>query len=182
MWILEWALCPFFIREINEAIVSIMQYRQDLHELIAPAVESVGYELFACEYLNNGPNSILRVYIDRPEGINIDDCEQASHQVSAILDVNDPIKGHYNLEVSSPGIDRTLLRKANFEQNIGKKVKINLIAPIEKQRAFVGILKSVQDINIKLECEGKELDIPFSNISKANCQDTDDTDFHDYAD
>jgi ribosome maturation factor RimP len=151
-------LRPFFI----------MEYRQDLHDIIEPAVQSVGYELFACEYVSAGENSVLRVYIDQPEGIGLEDCERASHQVSAVLDVDDPIKGHYHLEVSSPGIDRALLRRANFDRYIDQKVKIKLIAPIEKQRFFMGILKSVQEVGITVGLEAQDLVIPFSHLSKAN--------------
>jgi ribosome maturation factor RimP len=145
-----------------------MQYRQDLHDIIEPAVKSVGYELFACEYLNNGLNSVFRVYIDKPDGITVDDCENASHQISAILDVDDPIKGQYNLEVSSPGIDRALLRKENFEQYIGQKMKLKLIVPIEKQRVFIGVLKVVTGSGIELEIGFENRVIPFDSISKAN--------------
>jgi ribosome maturation factor RimP len=145
-----------------------MEYRQDLHDIIAPAVESVGYELFACEYLSSGINSTLRVYIDRPEGITLEDCAQASHQISAVLDVEDPINGQYNLEVSSPGIDRALLKSSNFDRYVGQKIKIKLIAPIEKQRIFIGILKSVQEMNVELATEKQNLIVLFSDISKAN--------------
>jgi ribosome maturation factor RimP len=145
-----------------------MEYRQDLHDLIEPAVVAVGYELFACEYLSAGSNSTLRVYIDKPEGINVEDCATASHQVSAMLDVEDPIKGLYHLEVSSPGIDRALLRLENFERYIGQRIKIKLVAPIEKQRLFEGVLKAADKATIKLECKGKKLEIPFGNVSKAN--------------
>jgi ribosome maturation factor RimP len=145
-----------------------MEYRQDLHDIIEPAVNSVGYELFACEYISAGENSVLRIYIDSPDGIGLDDCVRASHQVSAVLDVEDPIKGHYHLEVSSPGIDRALLKKSNFERYVGQMIKIKLVAPIEKLRAFKGILKSVQEMNIELDIGTQHLTIPFSGISKAN--------------
>ena len=89
-------------------------YRRDLHELLEPAAKAVGYELLGCEFISQRKHSILRIYIDGPDGIGVDDCELASKQMSALLDVEDPIKGEYHLEVSSPGLERPLFTALQY--------------------------------------------------------------------
>lgn len=141
-----------------------------LTELVASAVEPLGYELLGVEYLAQGRHSVLRIYIDSPAGINLDDCERASRQVSAVLDVDDPIKGQYTLEMSSPGLDRPLFTAEHFTQFIGHEVKLRLHSPLEGQRRFKALIKGVEDDVIHLTSSetDEEWQISLDNIEKAN--------------
>jgi ribosome maturation factor RimP len=107
---------------------------RDLTELFEPVIESMGYELVGVEFNAAGNHGTLRVYIDREEGVNIDDCAAISHQVSGILDVEEPIQQAYDLEISSPGIDRPLFKLVDFERFAGKTAKIKLAVGLEGRR------------------------------------------------
>ena len=141
-----------------------------LTELVASAVEPLGYELLGVEYLAQGHHSLLRIYIDSPDGINLDDCERASRQVSAVLDVEDPLKGQYTLEMSSPGLDRPLFTAEHFTQFIGHEVKLRLHSPLEGQRRFKALIKGVEGDVIHLTSSETDEDwqISLDNIEKAN--------------
>ena len=141
-----------------------------LTELVASAVEPLGYELLGVEYLAQGRHSVLRIYIDSPDGINLDDCERASRQVSAVLDVDDPLKGQYTLEMSSPGLDRPLFTAEHFTQFIGHEVKLRLHSPLEGQRRFKALIKGVEGDVIHLTSSETDEDwqISLDNIEKAN--------------
>lgn len=136
-------------------------------ELINPVVTMLGFELVGIEYFPRGKKSLLRIYIDKPDGISLDDCAVVSHQVSGTLDVEDPIKGNYILEVSSPGIDRPLFKMEHFAQFAGNKVKLRLVYPRDGQRNLKGTLQGMENDNVKLEVDGKLLLLPFSTIEKA---------------
>jgi len=144
-----------------------------LTDLVASAVEPLGYELVGLEYISQGRHSILRVYIDSPNGINLEDCEKASHQVSAVLDVEDPITGEYNLEMSSPGLDRPLFTLKHYEQFSGSKVKLRLHVAIDGRRKYTGIIKGIEDELVVIgvldnDTEKEVIRIPLGNIEKAN--------------
>ena len=142
-----------------------------LTELVASAVEPLGYELLGVEYLAQGHHSLLRIYIDSPDGITLDDCERASRQVSAVLDVDDQIRGHYTLEMSSPGLDRPLFTAEHFAQFIGHEVKLRLHSPLEGgRRKFKALITSVKGDLIHLTSSetDEEWQIPLDNIEKAN--------------
>ena len=111
---------------------------EKLQDLIESVVSSLGYELVGVEYLTQGRGGLLRVYIDSEDGINLDDCSRVSHQLSGVLDVEDVIRGQYQLEVSSPGLDRPLFSLAHFERFVGQQVKLKLAVPIHGQRKFRG--------------------------------------------
>ena len=140
----------------------------NVQALIEPAVETLGYELVGLEYLSQGKHSLLRVYIDSEDGITLDDCERVSHQVSGLLDVEDAIHGHYNLEVSSPGLDRPLFTVDHFHRFTGQQVKVKLTTPIEGRKKFKGMICSVNDNIVVLEVDAQEVELPFSAIEKAN--------------
>ena len=140
----------------------------NVQALIEPAVETLGYELVVLEYLSQGKHSLLRVYIDSEDGITLDDCERVSHQVSGLLDVEDVMHGHYNLEVSSPGLDRPLFTIDHFQRFTGQQVKVKLTAPIEGRKKFKGMICSVKDNIVLLEVDAQEIELPFSAIEKAN--------------
>ena len=139
-----------------------------VQELIEPAVVALGYELVGVEYIPQGKHSLLRVYIDTEDGINLDDCTRVSHQVSGLLDVEDIIKGQYNLEVSSPGLDRPLFTLEHFRRFTGHEAKIKLTMPLDGQRKFKGTINGVREDAVLLEVEGNEVELPVSLIDKAN--------------
>ena len=141
---------------------------EQLQALLAPVVEALGYECWGLEFISQGRHSLLRVYIDRPEGILIDDCEIVSRQVSGILDVEDPISGEYTLEVSSPGMDRPLFTLEQFARYVGEQVKIKLRTPFERRRNFQGILRGVEEQDVVVLVDDHEYLLPIDSIDKAN--------------
>jgi len=140
---------------------------QKLNEMLQPLVEDLGYEFVGLEYSNNPKNSLLRIYIDHDNGVGIDDCETVSREVAALLDVNDPIKGHYNLEISSPGLDRPLFTPAHYRQFTGSKAQINLFAPQDGRRKFSGKILGADERLVRVEQDGSEVTLEFANIAKA---------------
>ncbi len=143
-----------------------------LMRLLEPPIEALDYELVDLEFAREGRGGVLRIYIDRRAGdpgrsITVDDCASVSHAVSQILETQDPIKGHYTLEVSSPGFDRILRTKAHFERFIGERVFAELKLPIDGRRRFVGALRSVSDDTIVVEVDGRVYSLPFDRIQKA---------------
>jgi ribosome maturation factor RimP len=136
--------------------------------LIEPVVTGLGYELVGVEYLAQGHHSLLRVYVDSDAGITVDDCADVSRQLSAMLDVEDPLPGTYSLEVSSPGVDRPLFEAADFERFSGQQARIRLLAPLDGQRKFKGVLTGIQNNNVLLMEDGREVSVPLDRIAKAN--------------
>lgn len=139
-----------------------------LQELIQPGVEALGYKLWGIEYLAQGQHSTLRVYIDSEDGINVDDCAKASHQISGVLDVEDPISGQYNLEVSSPGMDRPLFTLEQFAEYAGNQVQLRLRVPFEGRRKFKGLLNGVEGEDVLVIVDQDEYLLPIDYIDKAN--------------
>ena len=145
----------------------------EIAALLAPTVESLGLELLGAEYLPAPGSATLRLYIDVPvdaeEGrlVGIEDCEAVSREVSAQLDVEDPITGNYTLEVSSPGIDRPLFTAAQFERFIGEAAKVTLQLPQQGRRRLQGRILRVEGGNIVFELDGAEFMVAFDNIDKA---------------
>ena len=135
--------------------------------MIEPAVSTLGYELLGVEYHAASQRSLVRVYIDSESGIGVDDCERVSYQVSGILDVEDPIVGAYDLEVSSPGLDRPLFEPSHFARYRGSTVKIRLNWPLAGRRNFRGILQGHRNGNILIDVDGAEHELPFSRIGAA---------------
>ena len=141
--------------------------RDQLSELLAPLVAELGYELWELEFAPRAGGALLRVYIDAPNGISLDDCERVSRAISAALDETDPIPGRYTLEVSSPGLDRILRTQAHFERFAGEQVKLEMTAPIEGRKRFAGRLVSVASGQITVEVEGARVDLPIAEIHRA---------------
>lgn len=137
-----------------------------LERLLNEPVESLGYELVDIDYSASG-RGLLRVYIDLPGGITLDDCERVSKQLSAFLDVEDPIPGSYMLEVSSPGMDRRLRRPEHFRRFVGAEIKVELNAPQEGRRRFRGELKEAEDNHIVVEVDGVSWELPLEAIGIA---------------
>ncbi len=145
-----------------------MTIEQKLEDLFKPTIESMGFELWAIEYLPAGRHSTLRVYVDKAGGINVDDCADISRQLSAIMDVEDPISDRYMLEVSSPGLDRALVKPEHFKQYEGKKVRVRAAMAILGRKKINGVMKKVTDESIEVEVDGEIFEVPFDLIDKAN--------------
>lgn len=130
----------------------------------------MGYELLGCEVLGGRQHSTLRIYIDSPNGVDVEDCSIVSRQISSLLDVEDPFQGKYNLEVSSPGIDRPLFEKEHYRKYLGSRVHIRLQTAIDNKRQYKGVLKQVDEDAIYLWVENlqQEVKLPFAIIEKAN--------------
>jgi ribosome maturation factor RimP len=137
-------------------------------ELIAPTVEALELELWGIEHAQQGKYSVLRIFIESERGITIEDCEKVSRQVSAILDVEDPISGEYTLEVSSPGLDRPLFKIEQFEQYKGNEIDVRLRAPLNGRRKFKGLIARVSDDKVCVQVDGVEYQLPHADIEKAN--------------
>lgn len=144
--------------------------QQQLTDMFEPTVSALGYELLGVEYIPQGKHSILRVFIDSDNGINLDDCQQVSRQLSGILDVEDPIKGEYNLEISSPGTERPLFSIKHFEQFIGQPVALRFHGMVEKRRKLKGHIIAVEDGKLTISELGTELEFvfDFDEVDKAN--------------
>lgn len=140
---------------------------QQLTMIITEPVQALGYELLGVE-LNHGRIATLRVYIDNEPGITVDDCVEVSRQVSAVLDVEDPIQVTYNLEVSSPGIERPLFTPEHYRRFIDREVQLVLRQSIQRRRKWRGIIKSVDAQTLSLLIEDNLLDFALDNIQKAN--------------
>jgi len=141
--------------------------REELVRLLEPAVEHLGYELADLELRIGGRAGVLRLFIDKPDGIVIEDCEIVSRQASAILDVEDPIPGNYTLEVSSPGLDRTLTKPAHFQRFMGQDVRVKLRFPLSGRRNYRGALKAADDEKIEVEVDGESYSLPIATIESA---------------
>jgi ribosome maturation factor RimP len=136
--------------------------------MLNPAVEALGFELLGVEFVRAGKHSILRVFIDHENGITVDNCADVSHQASAILDVEDPISTEYNLEVSSPGMDRPLFKEAHYQQVVGEVVSVKLSMPMDNRRNFKGQLLACENGMLKIEVDGQEFELAVANIDKGN--------------
>lgn len=141
---------------------------EQLQALLAPIVEALGYQCWGVEFISQGRHSLLRVYIDHPNGILVDDCEKVSRQISGVLDVEDPIAGEYTLEVSSPGMDRPLFTLEQFAAHVGAQVKIRLRSPYEGRRNFQGVLRGVEEQDVVVQVDNHEYLLPIESIDKAN--------------
>jgi ribosome maturation factor RimP len=140
---------------------------EHLVTLIEPIVEGLGYECVGIEYNPHPRHGLLRVYIDSANGILVDDCSKVSHQISGVLDVEDPIQGNYQLEVSSPGADRPFFYVNQFERFIGSTVLVNLYQSIAGRKKITGIIEKVVDNIITLREADQIFEVPFDVISKA---------------
>ncbi len=145
---------------------------QQLDELLEPVVSSMDFEFVGLEYISQGRHSILRIYIDSDKGISVDDCADVSRQLSAVLDVEDPIATEYTLEISSPGLDRPLFKLDQYERFAGEDVKFKTLRlQLDNgQRKFKGTIESVdkENQNIIFMVDGEQLVVPFADIDKAN--------------
>jgi len=142
------------------------QAPEHLLNLIEPIVEGLGYECVGVEYNPHPKNGLLRIYIDSEQGILVDDCSKVSHQVSGVLDVEDPIQGNYQLEVSSPGEDRPFFKIVQFERFIGSTVMVNLFKAIGGRKKIKGLIEKVDGEVVTLSEEGQVFEVPLTAMSK----------------
>ncbi len=138
-----------------------------LQQLLEPGVTVLGYDLVGVELTGDGSQTILRVYIELPGGITVADCAKVSHQVSAVLDVEDPIAGEYTLEVSSPGLDRPLVKREDFERFSGNEVKIHTTDAVLGRRNFTGRLQGIDEDLVLVEVDNEIYEIDLENIERA---------------
>lgn len=135
--------------------------------MLEPAVNVMGCELVGIEFIPQGRRSLLRIYIDKEDGVTIDDCSDVSHQVSGVLEVEDLIREQYTLEVSSPGLDRPLFKLEDFDRFSGRQVKLRLRLMVGGRRNFTGRILGVEGESVRLEVDGKPLAFAIVDIDKA---------------
>ncbi len=139
-----------------------------LEELLRPVVEDLGYEYVGIEYASNPKNRVVRLYIDQPEtGIGLEDCETVSREVSALMDVEEPISGQYTLEVSSPGVERPLFTAEQFGRYLGEEASVQLQLPMDGRRKFRGTIVGVTEETVQLLVDGQEVELAVSVMAKA---------------
>jgi ribosome maturation factor RimP len=142
--------------------------KQKIQPLLEGAVAAAGYELWGFEWHSQGQSGLLRVYIDKPDGVNVDDCEKASRQISALLDVEDPISHGYRLEVSSLGIEVPLFKLEHYQKFLGEIIKLKLRWKKHERKNYVGHLVQANDDGIELEAEGSRFHFEWNEIARAN--------------
>ena len=138
-----------------------------LNEIVKNTVEGLGFELWGYEYRPHSESALLRIFIEKENGIAVEDCAQVSRQIGAVLDVENIIPVAYILEVSSPGMDRVLFTAEQYQNYIGDTIKIRTRTPIEERRNFKGSLIKTSDTTVTLKIDNKEFDIPFETIDRA---------------
>jgi ribosome maturation factor RimP len=140
---------------------------EELMRLLEPAVERLGYELSDLEVKLGGRDGVVRLFIDKADGVGLEDCETVSRQVSALLDIEDPLPGHYVLEVSSPGLDRRLTKVEHFQRFMGEDIRVTLRFPISGRKNFRGALRAADEENIEVEVDGESHQLPMATIQSA---------------
>ena len=138
-----------------------------LHALVDPVVSAMGFELWGIDFLSQGKHSRLVIYIDHENGVSVDDCADISRQVSAVLDVEDTVRGEYRLEVSSPGMDRPLFTLDQFVRYRGHEVALKLRVPFDGRRKFQGLLAGVEGDEVLLQLDDEEYCFPIDSIDQA---------------
>jgi ribosome maturation factor RimP len=141
--------------------------RERLIALIEPVLGRLGYELVELEYAAGRSQAVVRLFIDQPAGITVDDCERVSREVAALLDVEDPVPTAYTLEVSSPGFDRVLRTPAHFGRFVGSRVFVELKAPRAGRKRYTGMLQAADGQGIELEVDRQKVVVAFDEIAKA---------------
>jgi ribosome maturation factor RimP len=141
----------------------------ELEQLIAPVLNVLGFELVGCRFVSEFGRQTLRIFIDGPEGVTVDDCTQVGRQINAVLAVNSSVGQSYDVEVSSPGLDRPLFTLAHFQRFIGQQVKLSLREPLSGRRNFTGKLVSADASgNVVIHMDEQDVTLAFDNIEKAN--------------
>ena len=139
-----------------------------LESFLTPIVRGLGFTLWGVEYRSSQKHAHLKVFIDHERGITIDNCSDVSQHLSGVLDVEDPINVPYTLEVSSPGIDRPLMKMEHFERFVGSTIKVRLSWAISNRKNFLGTLAGVNESEIIMEIDGEKVALPFNAVKRAN--------------
>ena len=139
-----------------------------LEVLFAPIVQGLGFDLWGVQLRSSENHAHLKIFIDHDNGITVDDCSNVSHQISGILDVEDPISVAYTLEVSSPGLDRPLIKREHFEKYLGKEIKVRLGWVVKERRNFLGTLTKLDGEDITMMVDGELVEFPFNAVKRAN--------------
>lgn len=159
----QWAMGPFLF-----VVVKMRQDLKTLRRMLAAVVEAMGYELVGVEFHPGRERALLRIYIDSENGIGLEDCQRVSHQLSGVLEVEDPIVERYTLEVSSPGLDRPLFEATHFNRFVGSEVRLHLRELLDGRRKLIGRLGGMRDGGVViLDSEGREWQVPLERIAKA---------------
>ena len=143
---------------------------KEIERLVEPVLAEMGIELVDMEYRSTQGRRVLRIYADRPTGINLDDCAMVSREIGNLLDVKDLLQQHYVLEVSSPGLNRPLKREKDFLRAIGQKVKVKTAVPLKGRRNFSGVLQSFETGTLQLKLDDTVILIPEESVNKANLE------------
>lgn len=141
-----------------------MLISEELNNLIEPIVEGLGYECVGIEFIAHSKSPVLRVYIDSEDGVLVDDCSTVSHQLSGALDVENPIRGQYQLEVSSPGLDRPLMKREHFHRFKGHVASVQLMRPLNGRKNFKSLLLGIAGDDVLLQEQDGVIKIPFEMI------------------
>jgi len=145
-----------------------MTKQAQLEQLLEAEITSLNYEFIGCVLMQQNRNLLLRVYIDKPGGIKVEDCTKVTRHVSSILDVEDILKEHYVLEISSPGLERPLFKPAHYQQALGKRIKLKLQVPHNGRRNFTGVLQQADTDKIILLVDQETVELPYFAIEKAH--------------
>ena len=146
---------------------NVNRTERQIEELLQETVERFGCQIWGVEFFSAGKRSKLKIYIDKPDGVSIDDCEVVSREIGAVLDVEDMFGGGYTLEVSSPGLDRILFKAEQFEANVGAMVDVRLNFPFDGRKRFVGLLANVEDAQALVRLDDTEYVLPLENVQRA---------------
>ncbi len=149
-------------------VITMDSILESLEKLFEPAVSGLGCEFWGVQFNVGGKRAVLRVFIEKESGVELDDCERVSRHLSSLLDVENIIRSEYVLEVSSPGFDRQLFKLDHFERNIGAKVVVKLRTPFDGRRKFTGLLTAVEGEDIVLRIDEEEYLLPYPLVDKAN--------------
>ncbi len=148
-----------------------MALTETVRELVTPILDSLSLSLFDITYQKAGKRGLLRIFIDKEGGVTLDDCQRVSREVGAILEVKDVVPGSYNLEVSSPGINRPMRHESDYERYTGSKLKIRLYAPLENRKTYIGLNRGIDKGILTLEITPEQiLRIPITDIARANLE------------
>lgn len=152
----------------NRRKVGVKLDSNGLSALFEPIVEGLGFTLWGVEYRHSQHHAVVKVFIDHEEGITVDNCSDVSHQISGILDVEDPISVAYTLEVSSPGVERPLMKQAHYLKYVGQEIKVRLSWAINERKNFLGTLTRVGEDDITVNVDGELFELPLNAVKRAN--------------
>ena len=144
------------------------EIEEKVTKIVEPVLEDLGVELVDVEFKKEPMGWVLRLYLDKEGGVDLNTCQEVSEAISPLLDAEDPIPTRYFLEISSPGIERPLKRKKDFKRFAGSKVFVSTYAPVEGRRKFKGVLKGAREEDFVVDCEGRDYQISYDNVAKAH--------------